>query len=170
MDFSSKKRTYDCGCLLRFLHKGKDLARWQETCCSVVVEALCCKPEGNGFETRWGNLFFSIDLIIPAAVGPGVHSASNKNEYQKRRKRFWGAERGRCERLKTLPPSVSQLSRQCGILNISQPYRPPRPVSMIAFILLLLHLIKFYLGDQIRKKGMSEACNHSTHDSVAWVR
>jgi hypothetical protein len=26
--------------------------------------------------------FFSIDLIIPAALGPGVYSASNRNEHQ----------------------------------------------------------------------------------------
>jgi hypothetical protein len=30
--------------------------------------------------------------------------------------------------------TVSRLSRQCGILNISQPYRPPRPVMGIALL------------------------------------
>jgi hypothetical protein len=28
---------------------------------------------------------FSIYLILPAALGPGVHSASNRNEYQKQK-------------------------------------------------------------------------------------
>jgi hypothetical protein len=31
---------------------------------------------------------------------------------------------------------VSRLSRQCGIPNISQPYRPPRPVTGIAILYL----------------------------------
>jgi hypothetical protein len=32
---------------------------------------------------------------------------------------------------------VSQLSRQCGILNITQPYRLPRPVTGIALLLII---------------------------------
>jgi hypothetical protein len=46
---------------------------------------------------------------------------------------FLGVNRCGCVGLTTLPLSVSQLSRQCGILNISQPYRPPRHVTGIAF-------------------------------------
>jgi hypothetical protein len=36
--------------------------------------------------------------------------------------------------LTTLPPNVSLLSRHCGILDISQPSRPPFPVTGIAFL------------------------------------
>jgi hypothetical protein len=47
---------------------------------------------------------------------------------------FLGVERGRCIRLTTLLQSMSWLSRQCGIFNISQPYSPPRPVTGITII------------------------------------
>jgi hypothetical protein len=38
------------------------------TCCSVVVEALCYKPENRGIETRLC-FFFLIYLLLPAALG-----------------------------------------------------------------------------------------------------
>jgi hypothetical protein len=51
---------------------------------SEVVEALCYKSEGRGFETKYSQ-FFSINLFLPAALPPGVHSTSNRNEYQKQK-------------------------------------------------------------------------------------
>jgi hypothetical protein len=50
-----------------------------------VGKALCYKSEGRGFETRRAELIFSIYLILSAALGLGVHSASNRNEYQKQK-------------------------------------------------------------------------------------
>jgi hypothetical protein len=49
----------------------------------VVLKSLRYKPKGIGFQIRWGDWIFSIYLILPAALGPGIHSSSNRNEYQK---------------------------------------------------------------------------------------
>jgi hypothetical protein len=87
---------------------------------SIMLQAMRSRlPDPK----RWKNSF-QIYLILPATLGPGFYSAPDRNEYQKQRSNFsgqWG--RGRCVGTKTLPPSVSRLSRQCGILNMSQPCR-----------------------------------------------
>jgi hypothetical protein len=58
---------------------------------SVVVKALCYKPGGRGLETQLSKLiYFSILLILPAALGPGIHSASNRNDYQKQKNNVSG--------------------------------------------------------------------------------
>jgi hypothetical protein len=47
---------------------------------------------------------------------------------------FCGVKHGWRVKLTVSLPSVSRLSRQCGTLDISQPYRPPRPGTGIALL------------------------------------
>jgi hypothetical protein len=74
---------------------------------------------------------FPIYLILPTALVPGVHSASNKYEFHKMlvESRARPAFKGN-----TITAIYGRLSRQCWILNISQPYRLPRPVTGIALL------------------------------------
>ena len=48
----------------------------------LLVEALCCKPEGRGFDSRWCHCNFPLIISFRQHYGPGVDSASNRNEYQ----------------------------------------------------------------------------------------
>jgi hypothetical protein len=43
---------------------------------------------------KYMSIYISSYLILPVALGPGVYSASNRNEYQKHKKKscFWGVK------------------------------------------------------------------------------
>jgi len=47
-----------------------------------LVEALRYKPEGRGLDSRWCHWIFSLTKSFRLHYGPGVESASNRNEYQ----------------------------------------------------------------------------------------
>ena len=47
-----------------------------------LVEALRYKPEGHRFDSRWCHWIFSLTQSFRQHYGPGVDSASNRNEYQ----------------------------------------------------------------------------------------
>ena len=70
-----------------------------------LVEALRCKSEGRRFDSRLCHRNFSLTLSFRLHYGPGVDSASNRNEYQKY---FLGDKGGRCVGLTTLPPSGAE--------------------------------------------------------------
>jgi hypothetical protein len=55
---------------------------------NVVVKALHHEQKSRGFQTNWGELIVSISRVLPAAGGPGVYSATNRNEYQKQKVMF----------------------------------------------------------------------------------
>jgi hypothetical protein len=97
-----------------------------------LVEALRYKPEGRGFDSRWCDRNFSLTLSIRPHYGPGVDSASNRNEYQE----FTGGKGGRCLGLTTLN-FMCRLSWNMGGSTSWNPLVLSRPVIVLLYLYLL---------------------------------
>ena len=74
-----------------------------------LAETMHHKPEGRGFDSPLCHWNFS-HIILAADYGPGVDSASNRNEYQEH---FVAGKSGRCVGLTTLPPSCADCLEIC---------------------------------------------------------
>jgi len=68
-------------------------------CSRMLFEALRYKTEGRGSDFRWCHWNFSLAQSFRPHYGPGVDSASNRNEY---REHFLAGKGGRCLGLTTL--------------------------------------------------------------------
>ena len=69
-----------------------------------LFEALRYKPQCCGLDSQCCPWNFSLTHSFRSHYGPGVDSASNRNEYQKY---FLGCKGGQCIGLTTLPPSCA---------------------------------------------------------------
>jgi hypothetical protein len=78
---------------------------WLFGAVAQLIEALRYKPESRGFHSRRRHCNFSLTQPFRPHYGPGVDSASNRNEYQEY---FLRGKGGRFVGLTTLPPSCAE--------------------------------------------------------------
>jgi hypothetical protein len=76
---------------------------------ALLFDGLRYKPEVVGSNSDKVNGFFLFTKYFQPHYGPGVVTASNRNEFQQY---SWGVKSGRRVGLTTSPLSVSRLSRQ----------------------------------------------------------
>jgi len=111
---------------------------------------------GHGFDSRWRHWNFSLIQSFRLHYGPGVESASIRNEYQEY---FLGGKGGRCVRL-TSPPSCAE----CHTIWEPQPPGTLRACQACTGIALPLGLYQYvnwftsllarqsYVGERRHKK------------------
>jgi hypothetical protein len=125
---------------------------------STVHKVLRYKSEGRWLDPRWCHGIFHWHKSFWLHYGPGVDSASNRNEYQEY---FLGGKFGRWVRLTTLPPFYADVKKS-GNLNFPEPSGPPQTCNGTALPLpyLLTYLLTPYstvlleklTGSQLVKK------------------
>jgi hypothetical protein len=105
---------------------------------STMVKVLRYKSEGCWFDPRWCHGIFHWHKSFWSHYGPGVDSASNRNENQE----FPGGKCGRCIRLTALPPSCAVVKKS-GNLNFLEPSWPLQACNGTALPNFFLFLFIF---------------------------
>ena len=110
---------------LPILGEGTAVAQWLR-CCATHRKVAGSIPAGASG--------FFIDIkSFQSHYGPGVDSASNRNEY---RQYFLGGKGGRCVRLTTLPAILCRCHEICGTLTSWNPLGLSRPVMGLIYLFL----------------------------------
>jgi hypothetical protein len=102
-----------------------------------LFEALHYKPKGRGFNSQLGNWNYSLAYFFRPQYGPGVDSASNRNEYQGY---LLGGKGGRCVGLTTVPPSCADCLEILGALTSWSSKGMSRPVMGLLYRYLNLNI------------------------------
>jgi hypothetical protein len=100
---------------------GTAVAQWLR-CCATHRKVTGSIPDGVIGIFHWHKSFRS-------QYGPGVASASNRNEYQEN---FPGGKCDRCVRLTTLPPSCAVVKKS-GNLNFLEPSGPHQTCTKVVW-------------------------------------
>ena len=91
-----------------------------------LIEALCYKPEGRGFDSRLCHCNFSSTQSFRPRCGPGDDSASNRNEYQDKRRPVRRAD--------NLTTFICRLSWNLGASTSWNPLGLFRPVMELLYL------------------------------------
>ena len=138
-----------------------------------MVKVLCYKSEGRLFDSSWCHWNFSLTLSSRSHYGPGVDSASNRNEYQEH---FLGVKSGWCVGLTTLPPSCAVVMKS-GNLNFLELSGNLGPVTGLIYLLfnkelvtilpltILMWLLDFYENPAFLRYTIQAKCQLLLHQA-----
>ena len=114
----------------------------------TVVKVLCYKSEG-----RWLMEFFIDIKSFRSHYGPGVDSASKRNEYQEP---FLGSKGGRCVWLTILPQSCAVVMKS-GNLNFLEPSGPLQACNGTALPFIYINNILYIVSIPTRFKASASS-------------